>query len=309
MTLRQRLWLIASAAVAMLAALMSLPVVAEESHILVLGRISDDPKSDYEQLKPLLDYVVPQMAGVGIREGRILMARDIQQMASYLQRGRVDWASETAGTGMLLVRRAGARPLLLTERDGVLSNRTVYIAKREAELRDIDGLRGRSIAFENPASTSGYFVPASEILARGLRLAIMPSPRERPTADTVGYVFARSELNLITWVRRGLVDAGAMSTLDWDNPAYVSSDDRRQLVVFHRSEQFPRALEVVSADMDAQVSARLSQVLQGAAADPDAREAMLRFFKTTRFIPIDAQSQQALDRLSANVDKVDTALE
>lgn len=30
-----------------------------QRHILVLGRISDDPKIHYEQLKPLLDYVVP----------------------------------------------------------------------------------------------------------------------------------------------------------------------------------------------------------------------------------------------------------
>ena len=28
--------------------------------VLVLGRISDDPRRHYEQLKPLLDYVVPR---------------------------------------------------------------------------------------------------------------------------------------------------------------------------------------------------------------------------------------------------------
>ena len=60
---------------------------ADDDRVLVLGRISDDPKAHYEQLKPLLDYVVPRMADVGIREGRILMARDAQQMASYLRRG------------------------------------------------------------------------------------------------------------------------------------------------------------------------------------------------------------------------------
>ena len=48
-----------------------------EEGVLVLGRISDDPKAHYEQLKPLLDYLVPRMADVGIRRGRILMARDL----------------------------------------------------------------------------------------------------------------------------------------------------------------------------------------------------------------------------------------
>ena len=79
----------------------------DASHVLVLGRISDDPKEHYEQLKPLLDYVVPRMASVGIREGRILMAHDVQQMNSYLRRGRVDWVTETPGTGMGVRRSAG----------------------------------------------------------------------------------------------------------------------------------------------------------------------------------------------------------
>ena len=79
----------------------------DDASVLVLGRVSDDPKSHYDQLKPLLDYVVPRMANVGIRSGRILMAKDLQQMTSYLRRGQVDWINETAGNAGLLVLMAG----------------------------------------------------------------------------------------------------------------------------------------------------------------------------------------------------------
>ncbi len=278
-------------------------------HVLVLGRISDDPKRHYEQLKPLLDYVVPRMADVGIREGRILMARDAQQMASYLRRGRVDWVTETSGTGMQLAQRADAQPLLLTERDGVSGYRTVFLARRDAGIRGIGALRGRSIAFQNASSTSAYFVPAGELLAQGLPLSLLLSPRDRPDADTVGYVFARSELNVSTWVHKRLVDAGAMSNLDWDNPARVPPSYRRDLVVFHRTEAYPRALEMVRGDMDPAVRERLAQVLRGAAPDPDAREAMLRFFKTTRFLPVDAEARRALARLSVDVARVRAEVE
>ena len=37
----------------------STALAADDSDVLVLGRISDDPKSHYRQLKPLLDYLVP----------------------------------------------------------------------------------------------------------------------------------------------------------------------------------------------------------------------------------------------------------
>lgn len=275
-----------------------------DAHVLVLGRISDDPKAHYEQLKPLLDYVVPRMAAVGIHEGRILMAKDVQQMGSYLRRGRVDWVSETAGTAMLLQQRAGAKPLLLTERDGVSHYHSVFFARRDSGLRSLDDLSGHNVAFQRPSSTSAYFVPAATLLERGLRLEILLSPTDRINRGAVGYLFARSELNIATWVHKRLVDAGVTSNLDWDNPRRVPEAFRRDFVQIGRSADYPRALELVRSDMDPKVAARLREVLLDAAEDPDAGEALLRFFKTTRFMPVDPASQRALDHIGAGVARV-----
>ena len=38
------------------------PASDRDASVLVLGRVSDDPKAHYDQLKPLRDYVVPRMA-------------------------------------------------------------------------------------------------------------------------------------------------------------------------------------------------------------------------------------------------------
>ena len=283
--------------------------IANDAHVLVLGRISDDPKAHYEQLKPLLDYVVPRMAGVGIREGRILMARDAQQMNSYLRRGRVDWVTETAAMGTQLQHRGSARPLLLTERDGVSRYRTVFFARRDSGIASLADLRGRSIAFQNPFSTSAYYVPASELLDQGLRLEILLSPMDRPASGTVGYLFARSELNISTWVHKRLVDVGVMSNLDWQNPQRVPLAFRRDFVVIRETQEYPRAVEMVRSNLDPKVEARLREVLIEAAGDPDAREALLRFFKTTRFLPIDATAEQALAHLGAGVQRIRAEVE
>src|SRR3546814_6017130 len=116
----------------LLLALPSGALANDDDNVLVLGRISDNPKAHYEQLKPLLDYVVPRMRDVGITEGRILMARDAQQMASYLRRGRVDWVTEPAGTAMPLQQQAGAVPMLITERNGVNRYPPVFLARPES---------------------------------------------------------------------------------------------------------------------------------------------------------------------------------
>ena len=301
--------LVASAMLAAIA-LPALPATAADSdHVLVLGRISDDPNAHYAQLKPLLDYVVPRMADVGIREGRVLMARDLKQMESYLRRGRVDWVTETSAGAMQLRTGAGAEPLLLTERNGVSRYRTVFFARRDSGIATLDDLRGRSIAFQSLNSTSAYYVPAAELLDRKLSLEILLSPRDRPVAGSVGYVFARSELNIATWVHKRLVDAGTMSNLDWDSPQRVPPSYRKDFVILHETPDYPRALEMVRGDMDPAVKARLREVLIEAANDPDAREAMLVFFKTTRFLPVDPTAAHALQHLRTGIERVRTAIE
>jgi phosphonate transport system substrate-binding protein len=141
--------------------------------VLVLGRISDDPKAHYEQLQPLLDYVVARMHDVGIQEGRILMARDPQQMASYLRRGRVDWVTETSGTAVALGQRSGARPLLLTERNGVREYQTVFFVRSDSPIQRVQDLRGHRLALQNTASTSAYLVPVMTLLHHGLSPQIL----------------------------------------------------------------------------------------------------------------------------------------
>lgn len=281
----------------------------DDDGLLVFGRISDDPRRHYEQLRPLLDYVVPRMADVGIREGRILMARDAQQMQSYLRRGRVDWVSETAAMASILQERAGARPILVTERDGVLLYRTVFFVRRDSGIRSLQELRGRTIAFQSPYSTSAYFAPAMALLDLGLPMEVMLSPGDEPSADTVGYVFARSEANIATWVHKQVADAGAFSNLDWEDLARMPDRYRQDLVVIGETVPYPRAVEVVRSGLPANVEARLREVLLQAADDPEGQVALRSFFQTTRFVEIDRDMAAALERLRAGVRRVRAALE
>ena len=107
--------------------------------------------------------------------------------------------------------------------------------------REIDDLRGRSIAFQNRSSTSAYFVPATELLELGVPMEILLSPMDRPAPGSIGYVFARSELNLSSWVHKRLVDAGAMSNLDWEDERRVPPSYKRDFVVVRETPAYPRA--------------------------------------------------------------------
>jgi phosphonate transport system substrate-binding protein len=276
---------------------------------LVLARVSDNPKDDYQHLKPLLDYVVPRMADVGIRRGRVLMAQDNQQMISYLRRGKVDWVTETAGAAMAYQERGGARLLLATARAGRASYQSVFFARRDSGIQSLADLRGRSLAFQSSASTSAYFLPASAVLAENMPLVILATPADRASADVVGFVFARSEFNIATWVHKGLVDAGAFGDQDWSDLERLPASMRNDLVVFHRTSFVPRALELVRGDLAPEVEQRLRLVLLAAETDPAAVEPLRSYWRTTAFHPVDDATRASLDRLRVGVARIHAEVE
>jgi phosphonate transport system substrate-binding protein len=280
-----------------------------DASVLVLGRISDDPKAHYDQLKPLLEYVVPRMASVGIRSGRILMAKDLQQMASYMRRGRVDWVNETAGNAALLERRGAAKSFLVTEREGATRYHSVFFVRRDSPVRSLKDLVGRSVAFQNPYSTSAYYLPAAQLLDQGMTLDLLLSPMDKPAPDAVSYLFARTELNITTWVHKRLVDAGVFSNLDWANPRRMPPSFMQDFRIIGRSDEVPRALMLARHGMDPKVEARLREVLMEASTDPDAGEVLRRFIDTSRFVPITDEDRRALDKLGVGVQRVRTEVE
>lgn len=284
-------------------------VQAQTPSTLVLGRVSDDPKAHYERLKPLLDYAVAHMADLGIREGRVLMARDAQQMVSYLRQGKVDWITETSGAAIGFEERAHARILLRARRGGLFDYRTVFFTRKDSGIRSIEQLAGRSLGFQHPMSTSAYLVPAAILLDRGLPLAIQASPLERPPAKFVGYVFSRSEGNLVTWVQKGLVDAAAFSNQDWDELQLNEPEVASDLMVFHESREYPRAVELVREGLDPRIEKRLREVLLAAHDDPAARAALDAYTRTERFDEVDAATWESLSELRIGVRRVRAEIE
>ncbi|MEC5113850.1 phosphate/phosphite/phosphonate ABC transporter substrate-binding protein, partial [Xanthomonas oryzae] len=226
-------WLIAGAGLAA-------TVSAAHPSVLVLGRISDDPAINYEQLKPLLDYVVPRMREVGIRRGEILMAPDARQMSSYLRRGRVDWVSETTGAALLLEQSGGAHPLVMTERGGLRDFHTLFFVRRDSPIQSLAQLRGHTLALQNASSTSGYLLPMLELLRNRIACDVLLSADDAPARGSAGYLMVGSKLNVAAFVHNRLIDMGALSNVDWDDERHMPAVFKRDFRIVHRTAPVPR---------------------------------------------------------------------
>jgi phosphonate transport system substrate-binding protein len=106
-----------------------------------------------------------------------------------------------------------------------------------------------------------------------------------------------------------MVDAGAISSIDWQDPRRVPEAFRADFRIIHESAPYPRALELVRAGIEPAVEARLREVLLQAAEDPAARDALKLFFHTSRFMVLDPASEQALDALRKGAQRVRSEVE
>jgi len=294
----------------LLIAILSVGLVGvSQAEALVISKISDNPKKHYERLKPIVDYMASHMSDLGITEGKVLLAKDNAQMVRYLRQGKVDWVTETAFSAVVFEEQAGAEIILRKWKKGEPEYRSVFIARKDSTINSIDDLRGRLVAFEDPGSTSAYFLPSTVLVRRGMSLVQLDNIKESIPEGKVGFVFSGEERNTATWVHKGLVDAGAISNSDWEKLTRMPEAFRKDLHLIHETPAIPRALELVRQDLDPRITARLKSLLLGAAEDPEADEVLSAYEGATAFDEVDLAMQESLSEVRALLKVITSALE
>ncbi len=141
-----------------------------DGRVLVIGKVSVNPKKHYRYLKPIADYAVSRMGDLGYTRAKVLMAKNNRQMIRYLRRGIVDWVTETPFSSMILKDKAGAELLVRKWKKGVPEYHTVFFTRSDSGIETLADLKGRTIAFEDSGSTTAFYIPAETLIGQGLEL-------------------------------------------------------------------------------------------------------------------------------------------
>jgi len=263
---------------------------------LVLAQLSERPKKDYKELRPMVTYMAKQLSSVGITGGEVRLFRDMDKLIAAINRGEVHWVTETAKSTAIIVNRTSSDVLLSKWKNNQKSYSSLLYTRHDSAIKSINDLVGRVIAFENEDSFSSAFIPRVLIEEQGLALQKLDHIRATPNSDKVGYVFSRNEKNNILWTAKGLVDAGVVNDGDWENKDRLPLSLKGKLRVFHRSEKFPRAFEITTFALPKSVSVLLKQKLL-AMADNNGRDVLLRYENSTGFSELPANYRQRLNEI------------
>jgi phosphonate transport system substrate-binding protein len=251
-----------------------------EVKTISLGFVSQRAPAEVEpQFRDFVDYVARKLS----MEGKVVIATSPLQLAKLLEEKKVDFYTDspyptyginTQGSALLLLRRW---------RGGMAEYHSVLFAKKQGGATRLEDLRGKLVAFEDPGSTSGYFLPKVHLLKKGFRLTEKPALEAKVAPKEIGYIFTRSTNKTIDLVLGGKAAAGAFSSDDY---ARLDDKGKAELAILAETEPFPRNLVSVRKDLDAATTERLKKVLLGMHEDPEGRQILEKFDHTTKFDPL-----------------------
>jgi phosphonate transport system substrate-binding protein len=147
---------------------------------LVLGLVpANEAEAMVDSLQPLAAYLEERL-GLSVRA---FVPQDYTGVVEAMGSGRADIGMLPPFAAMLGMRRYDIEPILISVRNGETGYRSQWMTSDRSLCRDepvadgrgmlrcqgsLEALRGRSVAFTDPNSTSGYLFPSLQLLDIGI---------------------------------------------------------------------------------------------------------------------------------------------
>jgi phosphonate transport system substrate-binding protein len=260
---------------------------------ITIGSISIEPAAEVQKVLPLARYLARQLQAEGIDHGRVVVADSIHQMAAFVvvadsihqmaafvQERKVDLLIDSLFPTVAVSRLSGSRFLLRRWKKGVGEYHTVIFARQDSGISRLEDLKGKLIAFEEPFSTSGYFIPKLALTQAGLHVAPKSEAADPVGPDEVGYVFSYDDESTMVWVLRGKVAAGAM---DNNSLPELAKEGLTSLKIVDQTLAIPRHIVSYRADLSPPLVARIREILLQMDQVEEGKKTLQVFERTSKF--------------------------
>src|SRR5262244_3937034 len=235
-----------------------------ENQTLSLGIVSEVNQKEIERhYRDFIAYVARKLSS----EGKVIAASTPPELAKLLEQQKVDFYKESAYSTYIINEVEGAAKLLLRRwQRGKPEYQSLIFVNRNSGVNRLDNLRGKIIVFENPKSTSGYFLPKFFLLRNGFKLSEKSRLDAGVTPAEIGYIFALSQEKLVTLVLTNQAAAGAFSD---DDSAKLDDKAKAEIGILAQTERLPRYLVSIRKDLAPALADRLKTVLIAMSEDAE----------------------------------------
>lgn len=268
-------------AVALVASLIPFAAFAQDGDVpteLVLGMVpSREAGAIADSLDPLAELLAERL----LIPVDTFISTNYVGLVEAMGNGRIDIGFFGPSAMVQAIDRYGAVPVTASVRYGSSTYKTQFNVACDGPIQSFEDLRGATIAFVDPGSSSGYQFP---------------------------YVFLKNEYgidvdNEMTTVFAGSHDAAALAVYNGDVDVATSFNDVREdlfdegfedimekVCVLGYSGDIPNDGQVVRAGLDSDLTAQIQQALIEIAQTEEGNALVNELFNVTAFDPITSEA-------------------
>ncbi len=227
-----------------------------------------------DEYTPMADYLARKL---GKPHGKFLNVVDYAGVLAALQTGQVDVAYLSPLPYALATAKMKVIPLAMPYVLGKLTYTGIIFVKANSPIKTVKDLKGKTVAFGDPSSTSGYLLPLRLLEKHGVKLT-----------DLKRYFNAGDANMVVKAVENGAADAGCAYESVFLVAYRNQPEKARQMRVIAHTEEIPNGIYVARGDMDPADVQKLKQAFTDMNTDPQGRAAMLKAPNDKEVPPNDA---------------------
>ncbi len=224
--------------------------LAEQKKVLKIGLIpTDDATEMLREYQPIADYLSEKL-GMGVE---ITVTNDYTAAIEAMRNKHIDMAWFGPFSYVLASEVAGAEALVngIRRETGLSTYKTVFITRADSGIKTLEDLKGRSFAFVDPASTSGYLIP----------LKILKENNIDANNDFSTTFFEGTHNAVELAVANEKVDAGADSDNSYNRMVKAGEIDPAVNIIIYESDPIPGSPIAVRGDLDPELKKKIRQAL------------------------------------------------
>ena len=174
-------------------------------------------------------------------------------------------------------------PLVQREEDQKFTS--VFISRVDSGINQLSDLKGKTLSFGSPSSTSGHLMPRSYLLAEKID----------PDTDLKQISFSGAHDATIAAVVGGKVQAGALNASVWNKFVQDKKVDTSVVRVFYTTPPYFDYNWTVRSDLDAKLQEKIRNAFLKLDIKKPEDKVILDLQRAAKFIPTKAENYKAIE--------------
>ena len=238
---------------------------------ITIGTIDGEPEAKLSKFEALANYLQKKLSQKNINI-KVEIPKDMATAIKLIKNKKLDIFIDSLYPTLKVQDKTNIQINLKRWKNNSAGYNSIIFVKKNSDINNIQDLKGKTIAFEDPFSTSSYFVPKKALERQKLVLS-----NEEKNKKHIKYVFSKNEMNSSAWVVFGKVDAATTDSVTFNK------FDKKLYKIIYKSDFIARQLVSFSKNIKAELKKEIIDILLNMHNDLEGKIALRNFSETKKF--------------------------